>query len=321
MASIQRLYVREPEITEVYGEPVRRKRRAVATMEGQAAEIRVTIVDDQGNTVALIPDDSGVVGSSAAAGGGSSAATANWVVATPNLYDISVKVRFREATLIESTIYEGSGVVWDADAGEVSAIIDPDMLAEAGIYLTEFGVFDSDDDLIYSNEIFLYNRKSAWGTNNTKQGPPSIDDIRLSLRDNDPVDNLLLDYYDFDLAEICHAAVRTVQFWNDQTPQLAIATFTTKTFPFRDIWLEGIQLFLFMIAEEHYRRNRLAHAAGGTQIDDKNKLQEYRAAWQDRMGMFKQRIIEQKAAINATQCYSGLGAWFGGYGHGYGRWY
>lgn len=318
MPSIKKLYIREPEITTVYGEPVVRKRRAVETMEGQHAEIRITIIDDQGNPVPLLPDDSGSLGSAWSSSSSSSTSSASgpgWIVATPNLYDISVKVRYREASLVDQAIYEGSGIIWEPSTGVVSSVIDDTITGEAGIYLADFGIFDSDGNLIYNNEVFVYNRKSAWGSN-TKLGPPSVEDVRLSLRDNDPVDNLLLDYYDFDLAEIAHAAVRTVQFWNDALPQIAIGRFSTKNFPHRDVWLEGIQLFLFLIAEEHYRRNALAHSAGGTRIDDKNKFTQYRAAWQDRMSSFQQRVTTLKVALNASQGFSSTGFYYGIYGFG-----
>jgi len=93
-----------------------------------------------------------------------------------------------------------------------------------------------------------------------------------------------------------------------QPPTIARARFSTKNFPFREIWLEGIQLFLFELMEEYYRRNFFKVSAGGTVTDDMNKHREYGAAWKERFARFKELVMHQKAQINLTGGYSTLSA-------------
>jgi len=309
------LYSKTPTITHVYDEAVPAKRRAVATVQKQLVSLECHVLDDTGNPLNLLDETKGASlwtasGSSSSSSMSSSASACTHLTATETA-DVGfyAQVRYREATLVLPTIYAVDGIITDAKTARVSAKIPQQITDKAGIYLAEVGILDKQHEALrHSNELFVFTRKSAWGTAPGNIGPPSLDDIRLSIRDNDPADNLLLDTYDFDLAEICHAAVRVVQLWNDQPPAISRAIYTTNTFPFRDIWLEGIQLFLFLIAEEHYRRNWLPHRAGGTSTDDKNKFREYRAAWQDRFQTFRHRIMHAKAQINAAGAYSTLGS-------------
>jgi len=219
----------------------------------------------------------------------------------------SIKARFREASLVQTTTYEVDCVIFRAEEGIVRAPL-PEQVSDAtGIWLMEVGIFNEDDELILTNEVYVYNVHSAFGAGGTP-GPPTIDDVRLSLRDADPVMNELLDNYDFDLAEIAHAAVRVVQFWRDQPPSVAAANYSTRTFPFREIWLTGIQLFCFETAEEGYRRNRLPYQAGNVTIDDKNRHRDYKAAWQERFQRFRQLVMHQKSRINAQHGFGSFGS-------------
>ena len=95
-----------------------------------------------------------------------------------------------------------------------------------------------------------------------------------------------------------------MQFWNDQPPPVRGALFTTKTFPFRDIWLTGIHYYLFRLAEEHYRRNVLRHVSGGTTIDDKNRSSDYGEAWKNRFTEFRRMVMHRKAQLNVNGGYS-----------------
>lgn len=304
------LNVKVPDITRVYEESVMLKRRAVRMVETQKAYVQLNLIDNVGKLVNLenygfisVTQDSSSSETMSITGSTSSSSFA----ATPidSGSTCSIAVRFREATLRERQIYEVAGQVIDATTGLIRVFVPTQIGDDAGVYTAEVGVLDAEEELIFTNTVFIYNETSGWGSAGVP-GPPAIDDIRLSLRDNDPYDNLLLDNFDFDLAEICHAALRTVQFWNDQPPPVTSAMATTKSFPYRDIWLEGIQYYLFRVAEEHYRRNVLTHSAGGTQIDDKNRWREYSVAWKERFETFRRMVMHRKAQLNAMGGFSTL---------------
>jgi len=221
----------------------------------------------------------------------------------------TLEARIREATLRQPSISVADGaIVVDTD-NTVQFTLPAAIAAKAGIYIAEIGALDGAGDLMRTNQFYLFNEYSAWA-DDRRSGPPALDYIRLSTRDNDPVENELINNHDADLAEICAAAVRAVEFWNDTPPILSGYTYCTITFPFREIWLTGIQLFLFQMLEEHYRRNALQYSAGGVSTDDKNRHREYKAAWQERYQSYRNMIMHQKARLNMS---AGFGSFLSGY--------
>ena len=73
---------------------------------------------------------------------------------------------------------------------------------------------------------------------------------------------------------------------------------TTKTFPFNEIWLKGIQAYLYRMAANTYRRNRLSYSAGGVSVDDNNKEREYAAAGSGMLREFQDMVQAKKVEIN-----------------------
>lgn len=178
----------------------------------------------------------------------------------------------------------------------------PTSLAQGpGVYLEEWAFFSPAGDMLFSNQSVLFVRRGLFGMTDqlrsTPLGPPTVEEIRLSLRDNGPADNPLLDDVEFDAIEIASAVTRPLAFWNEVPPPLP-PRYTTRTFPFRELWLLGIQAHLLEIAAHHYRRNQLSYQAGGIGIDDKNKERPYTAAAEKLMQRYQQLMIAKKIEIN-----------------------
>ena len=284
------LSTKTPKITDAYGEALKQRKRAVRVTQGANTSIQITMRDDCGEPVDLT--SYGFVASGSSSSSGQQTGI--------------IKARFRESALVHPELYDVTGTVTDAAKGTVKCKIPQTQVMDvAGVWLANIGIFNASSQLIFANELFIYNEKSPWILD-SKQGPPSVDDIRLSLRDSDPQINELIENHDFDLAEISHAATRVVQFWNDQPPPVAAAMYSSVNFPFREIWLKGIHVFLFQVAEEHYRRNRFPYSAGGTQIDDKSKAPDYNRAWNERFQEFRQMVMHRKVQINAGGAFNTL---------------
>jgi len=73
---------------------------------------------------------------------------------------------------------------------------------------------------------------------------------------------------------------------------------TTKTFPYRELWLKGIQAYLLQIAAANYRRNHLPYNAGGVSVDDKNKARAYEEYANVTMRDFRDMVQAKKVEIN-----------------------
>ena len=206
--------------------------------------------------------------------------------------------------------------VVDAATGYVRAASLPDeIVREPGVYMEEWGLFTADHRMIFSNQCCTFIRRGLFGlsSNVNKQnlGPPTLEEIRLSLRDSSRADNTLLDDVEFDAAEMAQAVVRPLQYWNEIPPPLRPAQ-TTKTFPFRGMWLLGIQAYLMDIAANNYRRNDLQYNAGGVAVADKAKEQAYAAAGGRLMQEFQNQVRAKKIEVNVALFSGSIGSPYGG---------
>jgi len=298
------LDIRVPEIDTQYGEPLWRQKRGIAVEQGSCAYLQLAMRDGHGNNIDLTDyglynnDDNSPTTSESSSSGGTVG---------------SIKARWREASLIDSNLYQTTPTIVDAANGIVKSIIPSQISDATGIYLAQFAILNDADCPRFMNDCYVYVLHSAWYSDaERRKGPPLIDDVRLSIRDSDPVLNELLDEYAFDVGEISFAATRAVQYWNDQPPVISAARYSTKTFPFREIWLSGIQLFLFEMAEEHFRRNAFKVSAGGTITDDMNKYREYNSAWKERFQRYTEMLMHRKAQINLSRGWGWLDSGYPG---------
>lgn len=208
---------------------------------------------------------------------------------------LAAKIAFREASLLENFVIEDSATIVDPARGTITFTLPSDVRDKAGIYHGEIALVGTDSNLYALNELYVYVEPTHWS--DTTYTTPQLDDIRMSLRDSSLFENELLGNLEYDVAEISYAAARTVRYWNETPPP--VVNFTTRAFPFLNIWLMGIQVFLFDLIQEFYRRNQFTYSAGGLSIDDRNKFALYRTAWMDKMQMFQQEVRRVKARINA----------------------
>ena len=260
------LNIRTPAISTSYGVNLARKQRAIGLKQNSSNVLQLDVLGADGVPVDLAYGE----------------------------YS-RLAVRFREA--VKRTSFTNEAAATLITDSTVQATIPAQVVQSPGIFLAEVGVLDADDHVLLTNECYLFVENSAWG-DSSQFGPPSISEVRISLRDNDPIENELIVNYDFDLSELCACAVRAVMDWNEQRPQLLLYDYDSRTFPMRNLWLQGTQLYLFMLAEEHYRRNHLPYSAGGISLDDKNRHQLYSAAWKERQQLWLANIRMQKISMN-----------------------
>lgn len=286
--------------TFVDGCPVLPKLQCHEVKSGQAARLEWQLKTDRGELVKLTsPSNSQSESQSQSTSGETAVFDA---IGTPAA---GVTLRMREITGCspEDLIHAIPVTIVDADRGTVISDRLPDAIVRGpGIYIEEWAVFDDAGQMLFSNQCSCFVRRGLFGLSTVGArdiGPPTIEEIRLSLRDSSPIDNPLLDNVEFDAAEIAQAVVRPLQFWNEASPPLRPEQ-TTKTFPFRELWLRGIQAYLFEIAANHYRRNHLAYAAGGVSIEDKNKEQAYSMMGMSMLEDFRNAVRLKKLEINTT---------------------
>lgn len=231
-----------------------------------------------------------------------------------------IQLRIRELTGLDPSKDPVACITADiitAADGFVRAQSLPDAISrEPGVYIEEWGLFTEDGRMLFSNQSLCFVRRGLFGlSNDTSQyslGPPSVEEIRLTMRDNASADNLLLDNIEFDGAEIAQAVLRPIQYWNEIPPPLRPFQ-TTKTFVFKEMWLKGIQAYLYRMAANTYRRNRLAYSAGGVSVDDKNKEQEYSAAGNGMLQEFQNMVQAKKVEINIAGFAGNVSSQYGNF--------
>lgn len=177
----------------------------------------------------------------------------------------------------------------DAEKGVVS--IKPGKLS-SGVYKGAVAL-EIDGERITDNPITLYVTQPV--TSNS--GPPTMLEIRLQLRDSSLDDNNLFDSYEFTDDEIALATIKPIQYFNECSPNIGVQ-FNTRNFPWRYHWIEGIIAQLYAIAAEGYRKNHLSYSAGGLSVDDQNKEQNYRSAYQEKWGQFISFVRNKKGELN-----------------------
>lgn len=302
--NLEQLNYHVPDVSTAYGTSLLRKKRAINTRAGQRSYLKLQLLDSTGQPIDLtqynIPDNRGSDYLQYALSG-----NAGPLSDLTNMEHVAA--RYTE-TAVGGMIAQVTAGVLDAPTGLVMCEVPTDITSAAGIYLGEIAILDKSGTPIFSNECYVYNEPSAWAAGGRSM--PALDELRLSMRDNDPAENELINNFDFGLPELCYAAVRTVRYWNDQPPPVGQSD--TRQGIKHEIWMLGTQLFLFEMAEEHYRRNRLPYQAGQTQVDDKAKEENYNKAYQDRMQRFRQLVMHEKARINMSRGWSSMGGYYGG---------
>jgi hypothetical protein len=225
-----------------------------------------------------------------------------------------VIARFREATGYDSNdkIHTLETEIIDAGNGVVRITLPEVLVNVPGLYKAIWGVFN-DGKMYYSMEGYLIVENGLFGfttVNEVMHGPPSLREIRLTIRDNAPSENTLLRDVEFSDVEIGEAILRPVRQWEEMLPPLC-THFTTKTFPFKDNWITGTQAYLYDMAEAWYRRNYLKTTAGGIQIADRDKEKEYLRAAQIKLKEFKDWALLRKTEINAQSFMGEIGSTYG----------
>lgn len=283
-----RINVKAPAITTLFGEELLLKKRAIRIKQASSSSMLLTFLSDSGSAVDLSSYglDSGASSSSATLSGG------------------LMQLRFREATLASPLVYEVDVEVQDAAAGIIRATVPSAVAQTPGVYLAEAGLLDEDENLLATNELYLFVEKSAWATAPGNAGPPTIDTLRIAISSSDPFESLLTNELAYDLTDLCAAMVNTVEHWD--TVGAPIGRHMTTTFPWQDLWILGVRAYIFRSIAEFYRRNQLPHSVAGVSLDDLNKEASYRQAWLDSFAEFDAKLKSRKYAINVNRVWGGF---------------
>lgn len=302
-------FVVSPPVTQLYNVPIASKMRAACIQQAQYASLQVQLY----NPYNLIPFDLtsySLTNGAGPQGPQSQPGAVAWI-----------RFRFMEAVGLEGCAVDGtSQQVVDAVNGIISCVVPSQVTGNSGVYICEAGVFDSNNNFLFSNTFYVLVDRGLFTTNMTSSpntsgvvGAPSLNEIRINLRDN-PEINRMIDEFEFDVADICDAIVRTINHFNSAPPPLRLQ-FNTTTFPWRYPWMDGIAAHLYECAAGFYRRNMLKHQTGGLTVDDINREREYLQAWQTRFERWTKWVQMKKVQLNMEEGFMTFGSPYGNVGH------
>ncbi len=295
-----------PKITTLYGIELPTKKRAWNISQGTVTTINFQFLDSIGNPVDL----------SVYCEAGSQCIP-------------SILLRIREVIALDpNKITEIVCDIVDAEQGIITADIPVTLSDDPGVYNAEFGVFMPGDtfslsrprrskrfrlatavgDLAFTNQAYLWVNRGLFGNPMfPNAGPPTIDEVRLAIRDNAPEENRLLDELEFDLTELCYATEMGVRYWNESQPPINVV-FDTRNYAVRDKWIRYITGQLLVTAAHRFRRNHLPYQAGGIAIDDQNKFQIYDQSGMMLMQEYKEWVKLKKVQINCMAAITSTGS-------------
>lgn len=278
------------------GCPVLTKRRHVAVSKGQCGTVRWQMRHRDGQ-VADLSECFPTSEDSASESESESAST-----------DLpTIVVKFKGACADGDVIATVTGEVASAKEGLIEFSMPTTVCRTAGIYQFEAGLF-LDGSMFFSDKGLISVEQGMFGDTTQRGGPPSIQDIRMHLRDSQ-IENDLLQDFEFDDAEIISAIGRPIQQWNESPPPIAF--FTCQNFPYRYHWLNAICGELLRTAAHHYVRNKMMATAGGLADDEKNRDNDYLKIAEFYLQEWRHFLATKKVELNITRSYLTMGSDYG----------
>lgn len=283
-----------PVVSEMDGQASPGRRQGVRVAQGLAAAVEWVLRDDTGNPA----DVSEYVSPSGSSSGSSASAEPGGTVKLLVIECLSLTAQNRPVEL--------AGEVVDAAAGVVKARLTSACVAKAGVYALEWQVWNAAGDLVHVTQGAMIVDRGLGGTGD---GPPTVAEIRLHLRDSGPEDNYLIDMIEYDLAELAGCIERPVRVWNE-TMEFVPRRYDTTNFPYRSKWLDAVIGYLHLLASENYDRNLQEYQAGGTAMRDKAKGQLYAQKGAAMTAAFGDFVKQRKGQLNMEAAFGGTSEWY-----------
>jgi len=264
----------QEEIPQFLGQPVYAKKSAFHARAGMDVEFEATIRDENGNPINL--------GSSGPYG------------------QATLKAYFKEGSSTSWLDGHKDVSILDRPAGKIAFTLHDDVKNVPGVYDVLVKIINSDDKWVDSREYYIYLDPSPDQSKPTEF--PPLSRVRTELFDTSYIENELLGQKQFNLTDICTAAVAAVDEWNTSAPFVPTLTVTTST-----IWdccnfIVGVKLKLYSMLVEHYRKNSLVYQAAGIAIND-SKLQEYSTALAEAQRKYLEEVFRLKYHKNMRNIF------------------
>ena len=146
----------------------------------------------------------------------------------------------------------------------------PDKM-KRGYYFLQIVMYNADKNPINSYTTYLCINAAI----QPQQDNPymTLESVRSEFGDISFEDNRMLDSQEVGTWDICDAAHRAIQQWNNTAPRLT--QYSGETFPYPEILRSGVIYMLIQSLWTLLERNRMTYAAGNTQVDLEKRADAY----------------------------------------------
>lgn len=209
-------------------------------------------------------------------------------------------------------IWTVDGAIVDAGAGLMEATLDEAIVKKAGIYELNWAVLVDDSPIAVDRGVLSVER-SMFITDLSvlykNLGPPTLQEVRMLMMDSYSSENQFLDDVEFKDEQVLLAMVKPVEAWNEALPP--IRTYTTRDFPFRGAWAQGILGQLHMMAAANYRRN-FTQGVNPDKDKERQYMAEGQRLWQEYLTWMQHKKISINARLfagNVQSAYAARAGW------------
>lgn len=167
-----------------------------------------------------------------------------------------------------------AGTSYDPANGIIRFELPAEATATNRVLMVNVGIYDSANRLVTVSDGYLIVDRSLFSAEYSRVGIPTVDEIKIRLRDSGVNDNFLLARIEYSLGEVAESAIQAIATWNTVGGPNA-QQFTTANFDDPDMLLDGMVGYLYEVTAHNYRRNHLQYQAAGVTVDDKANYAEY----------------------------------------------
>lgn len=190
--------------------------------------------------------------------------------------------------------------------GEVSVELPDEITDEAGIWRFQVAITDAAGKIQFMNDGLLSVERGFFGDVTKLAGPPTLNELRLEIRDLG-LANVRLEDFEFSDSEVVFALQKTLQQWNERPPPLNKVG--SRNFPYTYNWLRAAVGELLVTASHYYRRNKTQMQAAGVvdQSLDRDQGYEMKAAQlrQEWLEFVDHKKVQLNASLGFTSMDSG----------------
>ncbi len=208
--------------------------------------------------------------------------------------------RFADAVL-PGTIQQVIGRAVDGGVTGLLEVDLPDVITDqATIWQFQVAVTNSAGKIQHMNSGLLSIERGLFGDVDQLTGPPTLQELRLMIRDS-AAENSRLQDFEFSDIEVVHAITRPIMQWNERPPQ--IGKVVPASFPYRENWAKAAVGELLQLAAHNYRRNKTQMSAAGVTDQSLDRDNPYEAKAQLLRQEWLAFVDHEKVRINANMAW------------------